>query len=324
MILILSDNRDLHVQRVVTHLHPKSYQLLDLRDLGEKIFIDFDPVACNLIASSIEVKKMFHWSEITSVWYRRPQYKRGSKNIEEWKRVFSENEERSPLDGSWRCLKDSVLWLNNPFANRDASNKLYQLSVARRVGFEVPETVVTNNPITLRQFANQKNSVVYKPLHISHIDRPGRTPLVFLTRIFEKNNIEELAHRVCVTPCLFQEYIAKEYEIRVTVLGNQVFSTALYSQEFDETRHDWRRNPVQVRHVATKLPADVEQKCLALVQELKLTFGAIDLIFSMDGKFVFLEINPNGQWLWIEDMTGHPISHSIAAFLQGDSYVESL
>ena len=317
MILILSSEDDLHVQRVVSHLPLGTYQVLNLRTMGVVSFLEFDPVNGSSTISFLNNSQAFSLSDITSIWYRRPRYKRGSEGGEEWKRVFAENEERCVFDGMWRYLGDTVRWLNNPFANRMAENKLWQLYIAKEIGFELPQTLVTNNPDSLRRFANENGDIVYKPVAKSHIERPNDAPLIFLTKPIKKFELDKLVSRVSVTPCLFQKYIEKQFEIRVTILGDQVFAAAQYSQENMETRHDWRRDPTKVRHEKVELPTEIQQRCIALVRKMGLTFGAIDIIFTPDERFIFLEINPNGQWLWIEDLVAHPISHAIATMLQG-------
>ena len=64
-----------------------------------------------------------------------------------------------------------------------------------------------------------------------------------------------------------------------------------------------------------ELPLEEEQRCIRLVQELGQCFGAIDLVLHPERGYVFLEINPNGQWGWIEDFTGLPIAAAFADLL---------
>jgi glutathione synthase/RimK-type ligase-like ATP-grasp enzyme len=121
---------------------------------------------------------------------------------------------------------------------------------------------------------------------------------------------------VGVCPTLFQQYIAKATELRITVVGNSVFAAEMYTQIDPRTTIDWRRgSPVAVPHRPVTLPPAVERCCLELVHRLGLTFGAIDMVRTPDGEFVFLEINPNGQWAWIEGLTGLQIAKKIAEVL---------
>jgi glutathione synthase/RimK-type ligase-like ATP-grasp enzyme len=107
-------------------------------------------------------------------------------------------------------------------------------------------------------------------------------------------------------------------EIRATIVGNRVFAAEIHSQNSPKTRDDWRRYDFDnTPHLPHQLPLDMEQKCVDLVRHLNLNFGAIDLILTPQGEYVFLEINPNGQWGWIEELTGLPICAAIVDLLVG-------
>jgi len=112
-----------------------------------------------------------------------------------------------------------------------------------------------------------------------------------------------------VTPCIFQQEIKKKLELRVTVIGKEVFCAQVDSQKSMESRTDWRRE--KNKFESFNLPIDVAEMCVSLVEKLGLRFGAIDLILTPDDSFVFLEINPNGQWVWIETETGLKISEAL-------------
>ena len=117
-------------------------------------------------------------------------------------------------------------------------------------------------------------------------------------------------------PVIFQAYVPKRLELRVTVVGSAVFAAEIHSQHTRRTRHDWRRyDHYQTPLGRHALPDDVAGRCRRLVAELGLCYGAIDLILTPDGRYVFLEINPNGQYLWIEEATGLPISDALCDLL---------
>ena len=116
-----------------------------------------------------------------------------------------------------------------------------------------------------------------------------------------------------VAPLVIQEYVPKSLEVRATVVGSQVFAAAIHSQQSQRARHDWRHYDFdKTPHEAHTLPEGVSSLCIQLVQSLSLNFGAIDLVLTPDGRYVFLEINPSGQWLWIEELTDLPIGDAIA------------
>src|SRR5208282_439036 len=109
----------------------------------------------------------------------------------------------------------------------------------------------------------------------------------------------------------------KEADIRVTVVGKVVFATEIQSQDYEETETDWRRGGhVELVYRAHELPREITEKCVCLVRKFGLRFGAIDLILDRKGLYWFLEINPNGQWAWIQNRTGQPIAQAIVNELE--------
>jgi len=203
-------------------------------------------------------------------------------------------------------------WISDPFAVYKAENKFLQLREASKLGFKIPETLVTNSKSELKDFyENHHRRIIVKPISQTRIEYAGSPQFIFTNAVTEASMAE--LNKYDLTPCIFQENISKEYEIRVTVVGNKVFAAAIYSQEDPETVTDWRRKKLQFYQI--DLPCDIQQKCVQMVEVLQLKFGAIDLIIDKNGNYVFLEINPNGQWAWIESQTGMPISDAIIEHL---------
>jgi len=203
-------------------------------------------------------------------------------------------------------------WLSEPFAVYRSENKLLQLKIAQNLGFTVPATMVTNSKEELVLFYRKHNeNIIVKPISQTRISNNNNASFIFTNKIEREliNKIEEYD----LTPCIFQENIEKDYEVRVTVIGRQVFSAAVYSQQDKETVTDWRRKKLFFKTV--DLPDDIQILCVDILKALDLQFGAIDLIKTKSGDYVFLEINPNGQWVWIENETGLPISDAIIKFL---------
>jgi glutathione synthase/RimK-type ligase-like ATP-grasp enzyme len=115
-----------------------------------------------------------------------------------------------------------------------------------------------------------------------------------------------------------QNYIEKAFELRVTVVGREIFTCAIDSQKQDDDtgKVDWRQGyDYGLKYSRYDLPAEIAEKCLSFLQRMGLNFGCFDFIVTPDGRYVFLECNANGQWLWIEQETGLRISEAIATFL---------
>ncbi|HWN70612.1 MAG TPA: hypothetical protein VNM90_23390, partial [Haliangium sp.] len=122
------------------------------------------------------------------------------------------------------------------------------------------------------------------------------------------------------SPVLFQARVPKQVELRITVAGESVLAAEIHSQSTKRTQIDWRHyDQGHTPYRAHALPDEIRRACLALVARLGLRFGAIDMIVTPDDRYVFLEINPSGQWMWIENETGLPISDAVCDTLLGAS-----
>nr|WP_315234397.1 hypothetical protein [uncultured Flavobacterium sp.] len=240
-----------------------------------------------------------------SVWFRRTKL----PNIENQKltqRAYLLSEYESLLKNLFSTI--DAKWLSNPFSIYQAENKLYQLKVAKSLGFKTPNTLVTNSKEDLKTFYfNNSKNVIIKPLSQSRINNINETEYIF-TNVLEEKHIEEL-DKFDLTPCIFQEKIEKSIELRVTVVGENVFTAGVNSQILEATKTDWRKEKLEF--YTEEIPNEIKEKCISLVKILNLRFGAIDLIKDKEGNYIFLEINPNGQWAWIENETGLEISDSI-------------
>ena len=110
-----------------------------------------------------------------------------------------------------------------------------------------------------------------------------------------------LLDSIRLAPGFFQEYIPKRVELRVTVIGDEIFTAELHSQVHEQTRYDWRHYEVEVPMDEHHLPVEIAEHCLALTKAYGLHFSTSDLIVTPEGRYVFLEMNPNGQFLWVQD-----------------------
>lgn len=141
---------------------------------------------------------------------------------------------------------------------------------------------------------------------------------IVLTNIVKKEDFSEnqLLTSVQNTPVQFQNYIEKQTEIRVTVVDHDLFPCEIDSQSVERMKIDWRRFDFSKEtHRACELDNDIKEKIFLFMDRAKLVFGAIDLIKKPNGEYVFLEINPAGQWQWVEVLTKLPISKAIANWL---------
>jgi glutathione synthase/RimK-type ligase-like ATP-grasp enzyme len=257
--------------------------------------------------------------DIHAVWYRRTEAIRLPANLEEADRLLAEREARAFIQGMWR-LMDRALWVSSPDAIRQASSKAEQLVRAPKFGFRVPPTCVSNDPDYVRAFLDRLGpdaEVIYKPHTPIMVDRPDGEKGVVYTMRLDRESRERL-DEIRLTPGIFQAYIPKRIEVRVTVVHDEVLACAIDSQSVADTLTDWRAHrwgdeQSWPRHEAFKLPEGIAGACREMVSSYGLMFGAIDLILDPTGEYHFLELNPNGQWAWIQQLTGQPIREKLCS-----------
>lgn len=319
MILIVTNEFDPTSDYVIEELNRRgaSFERLNTEDFPMKVRCTID-INSSVLTGNIDLgsDRNMSLSDIDSVYYRRPKRFEIDPQLSFGEaREFALSESRAAIGGLWMALP--CLWVNHPHRIRAAEFKIYQLRIAAELGFRTPRTLITNDPEEIRDFyeAHDRN-VVAKPLRSGMIQYDDEALLIYTTPL--RDDHLDLVEAVKYAPCLFQEYIPKKVEIRATVVGSRVFAAEIHSQSSERTKDDWRRYDLDnTPHVPRALPAQIDEQCVNMVRRLGLNFGAIDLIITPDDEYVFLEINPNGQWGWIEELTNLPICSAIADLLTG-------
>ena len=242
-----------------------------------------------------------------SVWWRRPQTPLVSPDLTRpGHRMFAVNEAQEALSGLWHAL--DAFWVNDPARDLVAHRKPFQLRVAQDVGLRVPATLITNDPDAARSFVDARGyrDVVYKAFSATETDWRE-------TRILRRDELSLLDH-VRYAPVIFQEYIEALYDLRVTVVGDEMFAAAIHSQQ-TAYAVDFRMDIENAEVEAVSLPREVENALRSFMTRLGLVYGAIDMRRTPDDRYVFLEVNPAGQWLFIEERSGQPIASALAEVL---------
>ncbi|MBD2517060.1 MvdD family ATP-grasp ribosomal peptide maturase [Nostoc sp. FACHB-973] len=259
-------------------------------------------------------------NEVSAVWYRRIAI--GSKipdSMDKQLRQASMKESRITIEGMIASINGFHL---DPLPNiRQAENKQLQLQIARKLGLDTPRTLTTNNPVAVKQFAQEcHQGIITKMLSSFAIyDEQGREKVVFTNPISSEDldNLDGL--NFC--PMTFQEKIPKALELRTIIVGKRVLTAAVDSQALDKARYDWRKQGVALLNAweTYTLPGDVEEKLLKLMAQFCLNYGAIDIILTPDGRYIFLEVNPVGEFFWLERCPGLPISEALAEVLNNSA-----
>ena len=261
-----------------------------------------------------ETAEQIATDEVCAVWARKIWTPRMADDLDERYRAMCVSESAAALEGFLDALHHAR-WVNNLERERAAENKQRQLRLAARAGLRVPRTLVTNDPATARQFFAETNGqTVAKLLRPLEVSMNAVAPFVYTTRVREEDlaGAETLRH----SPMVFQELIPKAYELRVAYVNGEVFAGALDAKGASRGHTDWRlAAPEECQWQSAQLPTEVINSLQALMSELGLVFGAIDLICTPSGEHVFLEVNPGGEWGMLERDLGLPISEAIAAAL---------
>lgn len=261
----------------------------------------------------------FDLREVTAIWHRRINLGANlPAGLDRQLRHASLGETSAAAHGMLASLK--AFRMDHVPHIRHAENKQLQLQVARELGLDTPRTLTTNDPAAARTFAKScEGEIVTKMLSSFAIFEEGKELVVF-TNPVKSEDLEDLSG-LNLCPATFQELLPKSLEIRVTVVGQRVMSASIDSQVSARATHDWRRDGVRMLQDwrPYELPLEVEEKILRLMDYFSLNYGAIDIILTLDGRHVFLELNPSGEFFWLERAPGLPISEVIADLLLGHS-----
>jgi glutathione synthase/RimK-type ligase-like ATP-grasp enzyme len=227
---------------------------------------------------------------------------------------YSLAESRRFLQDIWATV-DCAWFPGSPTLIAKAQNKILQLDIAARLGFSLPPTLVTNDPSQLQSFWQEHDGQLISKLPSEiYFNFYGKSH----ARYTEPVTHWDLAaiHSASISPVMYQKTIQKKQEIRATVVGENIYATAIGSQISNRTRLDWRHYDRRATpHDAIVLPPLIAQRCVDITHRLGINFGAIDLIETPEGDHVFLEINPAGQWGWIEGASGLPITEAVGALI---------
>jgi glutathione synthase/RimK-type ligase-like ATP-grasp enzyme len=318
MILILTEALDPHAAHVAEKLQERGADFMRFNPAQFPSQAEVSLAYSSLGESAYTLRvagKQIDLDRLDAVWYRRPENPVSHTEIAD-KPIhdFVAAESKTFMQDVWNSL--DCLWVPAPGpVIQQAQLKASQLKTAISLGFDLPPTLFTNSPHDFLEFYRQHNgNIVSKMAGFSLSSSMGQT-LCRYTEVVSKRDVG-YAHSVRYCPIIFQAYVPKRVELRITVVGKEVFAAEIHSQASNHTRHDWRRyDNYKTIYLPHDLPKALEQRCVQLVERLGLCYGAIDMILTPDGKYIFLEINPNGQYLWIEYATGLRISDAICDLL---------
>lgn len=311
-VLLFTNKEDITTDFIVQELKRQEidFYRFNTEELSKtvKIVLDFEREQYLLI-DKLDNKE-FHLLDFTDIYYRRPELPLyDDADLTEGEKSFLQIEIYYTLEGVYRLLSKKH-WFNNVFAIRNAENKIYQLLLAKEVGLTIPSTLISNHHDSVERFVRYGKHII-KPVHNARIMDEKHPQIVYTSEITQAIKKEEAEFNINY----LQNKIEKRCDVRATFVGEKCFAVTIDSQQLEDTCIDWRRGEHILQHAPIELPQDIQAKCLRLMQRLNLDYGAFDFVLDKQGNYVFLEINPNGQWAWIEHLTGLPISKEIVKCL---------
>lgn len=318
-VLILTHSPDAHVPPVQAELIRRGRRVcvIDQADFPEQLALSSElDVGTGWRGTFRFQREDIAFHEILSVWRRRPQSWQAPSTYSLAVRTFAEREAARAFAGIMDCLEyqsPASLLVSRLESLRRAERKIWQLQVAQHLGLRVPRSLLTSDPQAVLHFYEAcQGRVICKPIAkgvLSTIPEQG-----FYTSRVLPEHLREI-ERVRLGAHFFQEEIPKALDLRVVVIGRQVFAVEIYSQQSTRTQLDWRRSYPDLTYGVHHLPEAIEAQLLQVVRTCALQFASMDLILTPTGEYIWIELNPNGQFYWMAEPTDLPLAEAMADLL---------
>lgn len=322
MLLVLTCEDDIHADAVILALRRRQP--------------DFPVVRINTDHLPTNADYCFHWRQDgsfgarrlgsrdsglsadhpTVVWYRKPEIPPPHPSITDPNAVECCRQEWREFLHAFQGFFPEARWVNDYWRMQRCAIKPFQIQHARRVGLAVPETLITNDLEMLRGFAAQHPQVIVKPLYFSGFQADGKNFACYTSVLTGERVAEIPTEQLQYAPAIVQRRIPKNQELRVTVIGDRVFPCEILTSPDSPQHVDWRIDePEDLPHRLVELPTAVEAQLRQMLANMGLNYGAFDLIRDDNGIYYFIEINPNGQYYWIELLTKAALSDEMASLI---------
>jgi ATP-grasp ribosomal peptide maturase len=249
--------------------------------------------------------------EIRSIWNRGPRTYRFPDWLTAAEQEFCYREAKLGVGGVLAAL--DVLWANHPNRCADAIFKPYQWKTAAEVGLTVADTVITNDIESARRFVGDlPHETITKALGPSGITEDGQTQVAYTRRLTS----EDLAGAAgaAATATTLQRFAPKAFEVRLTVIGEDMFPVAIHA-DTEDARTDWRSDPAGLRYERVPVPETVADAVSRYMKRTGLVYAGLDFVVTPDNRWVMLEANTGPQMGWLEAATGAPITDAMATLL---------
>jgi hypothetical protein len=303
-VLLVSNRFDFSTDFIAVELKKQSIEYIRInRDELKDYSIEFNPIIPELKAEYKGLTFMLSTKYLKSIYYRAPTFLRD---------IFQESltEDDQLIRTQWTafvrslCVFDKIKWLNNPVDIYKAEIKPYQLYLANKFGIKVPKTIISNST-----FKIGSEYIAIKSIDTAIVSKGEEEGFVY-TEIYKN---DELEIEKFTSPFFNQQGLVPKLDIRVTVVENNAIAIKIFSNT--EIEEDWRRYKNKLNYSVFELPKKIEDFCIEFVKALNLKFGAIDLILH-NKEYYFIEINPTGEWSWLQQNTGFKFDELIVNSLK--------
>jgi hypothetical protein len=255
------------------------------------------------------------FDDICAAWFRR------SGNLYETRLTITseklDNYVKIQSQGTLSALCSSLQtrWVSHPLTLRRAEVKALQLVAASNAGLRIPHTLISNDPRRATTFVaalGDADTAIKPLLAVGVTDDEGGFRMPLTTMLPRGHSLASVA----LAPTILQPYVPKAFELRCVVIGEKIFAAKMDTQAEERCRVDSRGGDPD--HEIFELPDEVQASLHRVMDSFGLNFASLDMIVTPDGEFVFLELNPNGQWLWLEYELGLPLVAGMADLLTSD------
>lgn len=309
-VLILAQEFDPTADAVVTGLSERGVPVFrtDLAEFPRRLRLDASLTSSGRWAGCLwSDHRRVDLDDIRSVWLRNP---RGYTFDEpQAQHEFCYTEARLGFGGVLAAL--DVLWANHPNRCADAIFKPRQWKLAVECGLKVAHTVITNDAASARRFTAAGDTIT-KALGPSGVTEQGQVKVAYIRRIASCDLRDPAA--VSATATTLQRFVPKAFEVRLTVIGAEMFPVAIHA-ESEDARTDWRSDPGALTYEVISVPPAVADAVARYMKQTTLAYAGLDFVVTPDGQWVFLEANTGPQLGWLEAATGAPMVAAMATML---------
>lgn len=321
-LLIVTSESDIHADAVIQALNNSFVEPIRL---NSESFIREASYSYSWYSTGVADEKLLFFNDslrtaeaVKVIWWRKPiDFDVPDQLEDEWAIKYSQDETKS-LIYSLPGLFPDAKWVNSYYSLRLPSQRINQIPIAQRLGIAIPPTLVTNNYKSALDFVAFHEDCIVKPMVFSGFMHKDKQYACFTRRI-DIDTLNDLQESIALAPLFIQKRISKKAEYRVTIIGDKHFVCRIDVAESgdEDVRLDWRvTDPSKLAHTPDELP-DTYIHCLHnMLKTFDLNFGAFDIILGSDDKLYFIELNPNGQWYWVELLTGLPMVNAMVSVIE--------